>query len=258
MKKNIIMLLATTMLLFGISGQAMAGLTVGDLIRVVYKSDGTGVEVATDLMVGATGWTTETSVTGTTSYSANNFSLSQFGGSAWSDLSVAYYANTFPYGNFWFTGPDGGMESRASKMASLRSKLVSMNGVYSTVMGTGKMGTINSTAVANSYWNLMDMSGLEVASWGMYVMPGNARANLAPLASEGFVDQWLYYYPGAISNTAAPGVQVAKIRTYTDGHTDIMNVTANPVPIPAGLYLFGTGLLGLIGVGRKMKKFRTY
>src|SRR4030065_318879 len=109
--KKIMMLLATTMLLFGVSGQAMASLTTGDLIRVVYKFDGTGAEVATDL-TGATGWTTGTAVTGPTTYNTDNFSLSQFSGLGWGDLRVAYYANTFPAGNFWFTGPDGGMDSR--------------------------------------------------------------------------------------------------------------------------------------------------
>ena len=115
--KKIMMILATSMLLLGVSGQAMASLTVGDLIRVVYKFDGTGAEVATDLD-GATGWTTGTAVTGTASYSTNNFSLSQFSGSAWGDLRVAYYAHTFPAGNFWFSGPDAGMDSRANSVAA--------------------------------------------------------------------------------------------------------------------------------------------
>ncbi len=246
--KKIMMLLAATTLLLGVSGQAMASLTVGDLIRVVYKFDGTGAEVATDL-VGATGWTSGTAVTGPTSYSTNNFSLSQFSGSAWGDLRVAYYANMSPT-NFWFTGPDGGMDSRAGHAASVRTALTQMNGVYSTAMGSGKQGTIQSTN-ANSYWYKMNMGGTETGSWGTFVAPFNGVANLAALGTTGFVDQWLYYYPSATSNIVAPGVQVAKIRTYADGHTDVMNLNANPVPVPAALYLFGTGLLGLIGIRRK-------
>jgi hypothetical protein len=247
--KKILMLLAATTLLLGVSGQAMASLTVGDLIRVVYKFDGTGSEVATDL-TGATGWTTGTTITGPTSYSSNNFSLSQFSGSAWGDLRVAYYANTSPAGNFWFTGPDGGMESRASKMATVRTKLASMNGVYSTAMSTGKQGTIQSTA-ANSYWNLMNMGGVEIGSWGTFVQPFNGVASLADLGTTGFVDQYLYYWPSTVSNTVAPGTQVAKIRTYADGTTQVSEVPQ--VPIPAAVYLFGTGLLGLIGIRRRKK-----
>jgi hypothetical protein len=98
----------------------------------------------------------------------------------------------------------------------------------------------------------MNSGGTEIGSWGTFVQPFNGVASLADLGTTGFVDQYLYYWPSTVSNTVAPGTQVAKIRTYADGHTDVMNVPVNPVPIPAALYLFGSGLLGLIGIRRKM------
>ncbi|HKZ15843.1 MAG TPA: VPLPA-CTERM sorting domain-containing protein [Geobacteraceae bacterium] len=250
MKKKIMMLLAVMMLLFGVSGQAMATLTTGDLIRVVYKSDGTGIEVATDL-AGATGWTSGSAITSPVNYSADTFSLTQFAGSAWSDLSVAYYANTFPSGSFWFSGPDGGLNNSASKKNSITTALTQMNGIYSTAMGTGKMGTVQSSN-ANSHWNKMNMGGTNIGSWGTYVGHGMGVVSLADLVTTGFVDQYLYYYPSATSNNAGTGVQVAKIRTYADGTTQVSAVSQVPeVPVPAALYLFGTGLLGLIGIRRK-------
>ena len=256
MKKKIMMLLATTMLLFGVSGQAMASLTASDLIRVVYKYDGSGVEVATDL-AGATGWTSGSAITSPVTYNTDNFLLSQFTGSAWGDLRVAYYANTplgvpgVPSGSFWFSGPDGGMDNSASKKSLLTTGLSQMNGVYSTAMGTGKQGTIQSTN-DSSYYKKMNLNGTNIGSWGSYVGNGMGVKSLADLGTTGFVDQYLYYYPSATSNNAGTGVQVEKIRTYADGTTQVSAVSQVPeVPVPAALYLFGTGLLGLIGIRRK-------
>ena len=42
-----------------------------------------------------------------------------------------------------------------------------------------------------------------------------------------------------------------------DNHDDMMirvDFNANPVPVPAAIWLFGSGLLGLIGIGRRKKR----
>jgi len=39
----------------------------------------------------------------------------------------------------------------------------------------------------------------------------------------------------------------------SDGKIDTARLTANAVPIPAALWLFGAGLLGLIGIRRKIE-----
>lgn len=54
-----------------------------------------------------------------------------------------------------------------------------------------------------------------------------------------------------------PGVKVATIRTYSDGHTEVM-AGASPVPIPAPVFLLGSGLGALALLKRKQaaKKFR--
>jgi hypothetical protein len=243
--KKILILLAVAVLLLGVSGQSMASLTTGDLIRVVYKNGGTGSEVATDM--GAAGWTTP--ISGSTLYNTNNFSLGQFAGAGWGDLSVAYYANTTA-GSFWFSGPDGGMDNSASKLALVRTALTQMNGVYSTAMGTtGKQGSILSSN-ASSYWNKMNLGGTNVGSWDGYVGTGMGVQSLADLGTLGYVDQYLYYYPSSSSNTAGTGMKLAQIRTFADGTTRLSEVPS-AVPIPAAVYLFGTGLVGLIGIRRK-------
>jgi hypothetical protein len=83
-----------------------------------------------------------------------------------------------------------------------------------------------------------------------FVPAGNAATSLAALSTAGFVDQVLYYYgsPTGISGTST-GVNVSVLRTFADGSTQL---NPSAVPIPAAVYLFGSGLLGLAGIRRKM------
>jgi hypothetical protein len=243
------------MLVFAISGQAMATLADGDLIRVVYKTNGTGVEVFTDLTQGNT-WTSAAAVTGTTNYSANNFALSQFAGSGWGDLSVAYYVYNGAAGgyNFWMSGNATTQSNAAGKAGTVKAGLAAMKTAYNGVAtGTLKQGSL-AQASASSYWNKMNLNAVATAgSMAAMLDPGTAAKSLADLATTGYVDQYLFYYPTATSNSAGNGVAVATIRTYADGTTSVMAAPEpSAVPVPAALYLFGSGLLGLVGIRRKM------
>jgi hypothetical protein len=68
----------------------------------------------------------------------------------------------------------------------------------------------------------------------------------------GYVDHTLYYYgsPSGASG-ASTGLAVATIRTYADGATQL-NPRVAATPVPAAVYLLGSGLLGLVGIRRKM------
>src|SRR5208283_722283 len=104
--KKIMMFLAATMLLFGVSGQAMANFAQGDLIQVVYQTNGS-YEVATDL--GAFAPTSAYSGP-TISYSSSPFPVAGapgvFSGAGWSNLQISYFVSTSSA--VWTSGPSTG------------------------------------------------------------------------------------------------------------------------------------------------------
>lgn len=61
----------------------------------------------------------------------------------------------------------------------------------------------------------------------------------------GFSDVYMYEYD-AMNNAWDYGT----IRLYADGSA-VLNPTSNPVPVPAAVWLLGSGLLGLIGIRRR-------
>lgn len=243
--KRIMMLLVVAMLLLGVSGQAMAYFTAGDLIQVVYKAGGTGNEVLTDLG-NASAWTTAGGVPTSTFTTGINdaFVAGNFAGASWDQLNVAYFTYTGT-GNFWMSGPAGGQTNLGSKKSGTRTAMVNVM-LNAAAAGTAQV-VQSSLGTANSYWNILDGAGLKIGTSAGFVATGSSEANLAALASGGSADLYLYYYPTGSSNTAGTGAQLAKL-TISNGST---HVTTAATPIPATFLLFGSGLLGLVGIRRK-------
>src|SRR5208283_1868111 len=109
--KKMAMLLAVTMLIFGVSGQAMANFAQGDLIQVVYQTNGS-YEVATDL--GA--FAPTTAYRGPTiNFTSNPFPVAgapgAFSSAGWSNLQLSYFVSTSSA--VWTSGPAGGQSSAA-------------------------------------------------------------------------------------------------------------------------------------------------
>jgi hypothetical protein len=237
--KKIMMLFMAALLLFSLSGQAMAYFEDGNLIRVIYDLGGTK-EIVTDL---GAGWNLTAPSTSHELFNTNNFSLTDLGISDWSNVYVAYFSLTNVGGdqNAWTSGPQTGQSNTARSWTNFSTYAHTVTGANSL---TGNAQNIVNQTDPSSFVNNMGTAG-RFSSF--LPEPGNGYQNLAALNApgNGYVDQWLYYYGNPTS--AGTGVQLFKIRTNEDGTTDI-----NPVPIPATVYLFGSGLLGLIGIRRRM------
>jgi hypothetical protein len=70
----------------------------------------------------------------------------------------------------------------------------------------------------------------------------------------GSVAQTLYLLATRGYSTAANVYQAAaQLRLTTSGHLEVLGATGPEVPLPAAVWLLGSGLLGLVGVGRRRR-----
>lgn len=240
--KKIMMLLAVTILLLGLSGQAMANFGEGDLIRAVYQSGGS-YEVDTDL--GA--FAPTTAYTGPTiKFTSNPFPIAGsgvFSNASWSNLQVAY----FVYGGTsaaWTSGPKSGQSSANVSGTQTTNSATTMLNAFKSLGASGQAELL--MADTGSYVTNMDNGGKNPGSFGGFIPAGNGEQNLAALSSQSYVDSYLYYY--ADPSTAAAGVQVADIRTFADGTSEVVGA----VPVPPSVLLMGSGLIGLLRMRRKI------
>ncbi len=250
--KKIMMLLIAVVMLFSVTGQAMAAFNEGDLIRVVYNTSNDPVsgahyfEYATDL-----GAFQPTSLSGMTA-NTDAFNTSSVGGASgtatFSQMNVAYFImNSSGYA--------------ASTSASGNINTYAFWGSYQPA-ASNTLGTFAAAAVGNnakvamdsgySYWTQMNGGGTMIGTMGNYLATGDAEKSLAALSTTGYVDQILYYY-GADPDSGIKGTKASYIRTFADGHTTVSAIDPSlpSVPIPAAIYLFGSGLMGLVGLRRK-------
>lgn len=244
--KKIMMLMIATVMVFSMAGQAAAYFSAGNLIRVVYDAQGT-IEVATELGPIAD---KNAPFTNKVVYNQNNFSTSQFGGAPFSNLYVAYFAHDWNDIEAYLSGPMTSQTSGARKFQMLNTSITNMINGYNGILSENqKMGSMLKKGV-QSYYTQLDLGGNNKGSFNAFIPAANGEANLGALATVGYVDQTLYYYDfSTVNHTAQAGVKMAVIRTFADGHTEL---NPNAVPVPASVLLLGSGLLGLIGIRRKM------
>lgn len=247
MKKRILtVILAAAMLLIGATDQALAYFLEpppGALIRVVYNLSG-NFEILTDL---GAGYNYTSPSTQNTLFNQNNFNLNELGIADWSSVYVAYFAMTtfnpnFPTEDgFWLSGSNDSLSiDRGRFWNSASAATVNVQkGAYAY----GTPHVVQSQTDMLAYSRLVGQIGDYYCS---YVDTPTVHKNLSSFAAEGdqYVDQYLYYF--STPNVVSSGLQVATIRTYENGSTEI-----NPVPVPAAIYLLGSGLLALVGIRRK-------
>jgi hypothetical protein len=220
--KKMMMLLAATMLLLGLNGQAMAYFSQGDLIQVAYSGT---TEIATDegsmatLLAGG---------------STLNFS------SPLANANVAYFAYNSTIGGSagtsWISGNNGGQSAiggSANAFATAYGAVTTLYYQSSTPFGSAAQASV-ATTNASSYVSQMDGDGP-----GNFAGFLNDNSGETTLVANGPVQQTLYSYTG--SRGTLTGSPVVTINTG--------NVAATPVP--PSILLMGSGLLGLAGIGRK-------
>jgi hypothetical protein len=238
--KRLMIVLIAAMFLFSFSAQAMAYFEDDHLIRIVYGGD---KEIATDL---GTGWDLSSPTAANHLFDENNFSKTDLGVSDWSTVKVAYFivevdqfdgltANTS-----WTSGPETGQSIKNHAFDMFAGQAHYVTGMN---YQSGDPQNVYLQSDGNSYKTQMAPPG----SFAGYLAVYNGEASMAALDTVGYVDQLLYYY--ATPDDASAGVPLYTIRSWANGTTEI---NPNVVPIPAAVYLLGSGLLGLIGIRRRM------
>ncbi|MBN1140911.1 MAG: VPLPA-CTERM sorting domain-containing protein [Deltaproteobacteria bacterium] len=249
MKKKLSLILAAVACVFSFAGQAAAAFQEeSTLVRVVY-SRVEEVNHATDLGVLAN---TLTPATATIALTANPFDLSMFPNSTLADLQVAYFALDNSVSNnkkIWVSGPESGMTYTGG--ATMQNVATS---IQNNLLNSYETLSYGASYLLSIGYNGMSVNYEQYALDSFFsTIPGidTTEANLADLATVGYVEQTLYYMDPASEFTRMSGVVASTgvvIRTLVDG-TTVINPSA--VPLPGAFWLLGSGLVGLIGIRRK-------
>jgi hypothetical protein len=242
--KKIFGIILTVALVFGFAGTSMAALANSQLYRAVYSVSGT-LESLTNLgTLGGEIAISNGTVTNNPVFNTSNFSLSGLGVSSFSDVYVAYFAKNGPTGSVgqaWVTGD------------TTENSYFQFQNVFQPIRTVAE-GTTSTQAKSStsSYVYRMDGNGTKKGDFNSgFLIPSGTTGGEALLSSlvngssTSYVQQNLYYF----ASDSTTGQLAAYIRTYGDGHTSI---TAAPVPVPPSVMLLVPGLLGLIGIRRKL------
>ncbi len=259
-----IKLAAAAALTLGLSGNAMAAIDNGDLIRVVYDTVGS-VEYATDLgnfqdILSRTAAGEKNIVTGNGVDAIQTSIFSET--TQMSDLRVAYF--TFDSANGKWVGLASGLEninnvSRKygtfqSASQALTYGATGTTGAYDLNMVTDNSAKLANKSATNTFYTKFGavLSGAVYA--GMVANNTNGIASLAALATGGQVDQNFFTWTGTKTDNASAGTLAFTLTTLSDGVTVINKMDAPQVPVPAAAWLLGSGLMGLVGLRRRMNK----
>jgi hypothetical protein len=223
--KRIVTLMAIAMLVFSLSGQAMAFFEEGHLIQVIYESGGTK-EIVTDL---GAGWDLAGPTAAKHLLKNGYFDLSLLGATTWDNVFVAYLMRYVADGDVeaWTSGSADGQVGRGSAGNALLSKIGSLSGAN---MQSGSSQNVNLQSDQNSFASLFAGT---TGSFAGFLTTNDGEASLS--GPNGYADQWMYYYPSPTNaRYTYTGERVFNIRTYADGTTEINAADGHPAPPQTG------------------------
>jgi hypothetical protein len=252
--KKFLVVAAAAFLMMGLAGQAKADYANGDVIEVVYQAS-SQYEVATDI-----GSMTSLESSGNSALTNASYSVfgtgSSFTGTSASSLTVAFFEVASSKNSLAASGPykstemnDGYPQAKTGTAASMKS----LSAYYATLSGGSGQAWQNydpntNGGVTSSYYYLMDGNGTAVGSFGgLYLNNPNGEASF----TNGDAKLALYYWAADTSESTQPPALSFDVAVSGNTLTTSVIPNTSATPIPPSVLLFGSGLLGLIGVRRK-------
>lgn len=120
---------------------------------------------------------------------------------------------------------------------------------FTTGGATGPAGTINGKALTN----IGDVDGDSIDDYaGIMVTGGQVGSAWGGFFGATYYEVWDFQL---LSNNSATGFNVDTIFGTAGGDfAQYVGAITAPIPVPAAVWLFGSGLLGLVGVARRKNK----
>jgi hypothetical protein len=256
--KKLLALCFAAFLVVGVAGQAAAYFEEGTLVVAIHDQGTTELGVDLGALSGIT--FTDNGVFNQFA-PAGTLNLSDFGTSGAADLWMGVF------GNDGLVGVNGGYFATTSTTApgtnfSSDGPFEGAASATRAAYNTPPSATQSVVFTGSNYYANMDQGG---PSTGLYAgFNANSAVGEANLSTFGTsdIDMFLYKYGPSFTGGLFgqswdldagpnPGTPyIAHIQLRTDGS---IWMDATSVPVPAAVWLLGSGLLGLFGIRRKMK-----
>jgi hypothetical protein len=261
--KKFLVVCAAVLLMLGLAGRAKAAFTCGDIIEVVYQP-GSGYEVATDI-----GSASSIIANGQNALQNSSFQVfgsgSSFTGADPTTLKVAYFSTTSTEAGIWVSGTYGGTETNVGYQTGETVTGENMYNLINSVYG-GATGPTNawvnfeakSPALTPSYYGYMNKNGTAIGSFDGFIASGSGDGEAQLVSGGAGVNQSIFYWATDTTESTQNGQSSANflgLNTYYNPTNETLTTSViapqRPTPIPPSVLLFGSGLLGLILIGRK-------
>lgn len=240
MKKILVLFLAIAFL--ATAGPAMAAFELGNFHLVAYvEADNNSIPVGTagnevhyDLGTGLF------DVTGDID---TGITLAALGATSWDDIYVGIvgggYTPTFGNDLAYFSSDTDDFTASTSVYSQFQSASVMISSAV------GPISEIQPKATGSWYASML-LSG---SGAGTYAGMVNANDDFGAETqmNGGLVDAAMYSFDGAGSGAIS---EVLAFQFDTSGSTIVL-AEAAPIPVPAAVWLLGSGLLGLVGIRRR-------